>query len=200
LPGRANLSNLAAAIAVARHFGIDDDRIKSSLPEFKPLPHRLELVTEIHGVCWYNDSKATTPQSAIASLGAFDQPTIIIAGGYDKNIPFDELGEKIARNAKAAVLLGRTAEKIADAIRNAKMSLRGAKRRSNLKPRNTQYAIRNTQVEIVDSLAQAVDLASHLAVSGDVVLLSPACASYDMFDNFQHRGREFVKLVRQISN
>jgi len=199
LSGRANLSNLAAALCLARHFGIDDDRIKSSLPEFKPLPHRLELVTEINGVCWYNDSKATTPQSAIASLEAFDQPTIIIAGGYDKNIPFDELGQKIAENAKAAILLGQTAKKIADAIRNAKTSLRGAKRRSNLKPHNTQYAIRNTQVKIVDSLAQAVDLASRLAVSGDVVLLSPACASYDMFDNFQHRGREFCKLIRQVN-
>ncbi len=198
LPGRANLSNLAAAIAIARHFGIDDDRIKSSLPEFKPLPHRLEFVAEINGVRWYNDSKATTPQSAIASLEAFDRPTIIIAGGYDKNLPFDELGQKIAQSAKAAILLGQTAQKIANAIRNAKTSLRGAKRRSNLKPRNTQYAIHNTQIEIVDSLAQAVDLASRLAVSGDVVLLSPACASYDMFDNFQHRGREFCRLVRQI--
>jgi len=199
LPGRANLSNLAAALCLASHFGIDDDRIKSSLPEFKPLPHRLEFVTEIHGVCWYNDSKATTPESAIAALEAFDQPTIIIAGGYDKYIPFDELGQKIAENAKAAVLLGQTAKKIADAIRNAKTSLRGAKRRSNLKPHNTQYAIRNTQVEIVDSLAQAVELASRLAVSGDVVLLSPACASYDMFDNFEHRGQEFCKLIRQVN-
>ncbi len=192
LPGRANLSNLAAALCLARHFGADDDRIKSSLPEFKPLPHRLELVAKINGVCWYNDSKATTPQSAIASLEAFDQPVIIIAGGYDKNLPFDEFGEKIARNAKAAILLGQTAETIADAIRNAKMSLRGAKRRSNLKPRNTQ-------IEIVDSLSAAVDLANRLAVSGDVVLLSPACASYDMFDNFQHRGREFIKLVQKIN-
>jgi len=207
LPGRANLSNLAAAIAIAKHFGIDDDRIKSSLPEFKPLPHRLEFVTEIHGVCWYNDSKATTPQSAIASLEAFDQPTIIIAGGYDKNIPFDELGQKIAEKAKAAILLGQTAPKIASAIHKKNMSLRGAEalkvrpwtERSNLKPRNTQYAIRNTQVEIVDSLAQAVELASRLAVSGDVVLLSPACASYDMFDNFEHRGQEFCKLIRQVN-
>jgi len=199
LPGRANLSNLAAAAAIARHFGADDDRIKSCLPEFKPLPHRFELVAEIHGVYWYNDSKATTPESAIAALEAFEQPTIIIAGGYDKNVPFDELGQKIATNAKAAILLGQTAKKIADAICNAKTSLRGAKRRSNLKPRNTQYAIRNTQIEIVNSLAKAVETARDLAVSGDVVLLSPACASYDMFDNFQHRGQEFCKLIRQVN-
>jgi len=183
LPGRANLSNLAAAVAIARHFGTDDDRIKSSLPEFKPLPHRLELVAQINGVCWYDDSKATTPQSAIASLGAFDQPRIIIAGGYDKNLPFDELGEKIARNAKAAILLGQTAQKIADAIEK------------ELVTEDTGRAIK---IEIVDSLSQAVDLASRLAVRGDVVLLSPACASYDMFDNFQHRGRQFCGLVRHM--
>jgi len=179
LPGRANLSNLAAAIAIARHFGIDDDRIKSSLPEFEPLPHRLELVAEINGVSWYNDSKATTPQSAIASLEAFDRPTIIIAGGYDKNLPFDELGQKIAQNAKAAVLLGQTAEKIADEIQ--------------------AFPQANTKIEIVGSLSEAVELASRLAVSGDVVLLSPACASYDMFDNFEQRGREFCRLIRQVS-
>ena len=199
LPGRANLSNLAAAVAIARHFGAGDDRLKSSLPEFKPLPHRLEFVAEINGVCWYNDSKATTPQSAIASLEAFEQPTIIIAGGYDKNIPFDELGQKIAENARAAILLGRTAQKIADAIHNAKMSLRGAKRRSNLNKPDMGCQIRDTQIEIVGSLAEAVQLANRLAETGDVVLLSPACASYDMFDNFQHRGRQFCKLVRQVN-
>ena len=208
LPGRANLSNLAAAIAIARHFGADDDRIRSSLPEFKPLPHRLELVEQINDVCWYNDSKATTPQSAIASLEAFDRPIIIIAGGYDKHIPFEELGEKIAERAEAAILIGQTAPKIASAIRNSKTSLRAKKafspersrRGSNLNKYNTQYAIRNTRVEIVNSLAEAVKLASQLAESSDVVLLSPACASYDMFENFQHRGREFIKLVKEISN
>jgi UDP-N-acetylmuramoylalanine--D-glutamate ligase len=211
LPGRANLSNLAAAIAIAKYFGIDDDSIKNSLPDFKPLPHRLELVEQINGVSWYNDSIATTPQSAIAALEAFDQPTflrppkrasrrreIIIAGGYDKGLPFDELGQKIATNAKAAILIGQTAPEIASAINNAKLSLRGAKRRSNLNQRDTRYEIQDTRVEIVDSLAEAVRLANHLATKGDVVLLSPACASYDMFDNFQHRGQEFIKLVREL--
>jgi UDP-N-acetylmuramoylalanine--D-glutamate ligase len=177
LPGQANLSNLAAAVVVARHFGIDDNQIKKSLPEFKPLPHRLEFIAEINGISWYNDSIATTPQSAIAALEAFDQPKIIIAGGYDKNLPFDELGAKIAGNAKAAVLLGQTATKIAQAIKEHT----------------------GTRVEIADSLAQAVRLANRLAESGDVVLLSPACASYDMFDNFQKRGDEFCKLVRQTN-
>jgi UDP-N-acetylmuramoylalanine--D-glutamate ligase len=184
LPGRANLSNLAAAIAVARHFGADDEQIKTYLPEFRPLPHRLELVAQINGVSWYNDSKATTPQSAIASLEAFEQPVVIIAGGYDKNLPFDEFGERIAQKAKAAILIGQTAEKIAATIEK------------KLATENTEKRIK---VEIVDSLAAAVGLARELATNSDVVLLSPACASYDMFDNFQHRGREFCRLVRETS-
>ncbi len=200
LPGRANLSNLAAAIAIAKYLGIDDDSIRNSLPAFKPLPHRLELIGRINGVSWYNDSIATTPQSAIAALDAFDQPKIIIAGGYDKNLPFDELGQKIAANAKAAILIGQTAPKIASAIHNAKMSLRGAERRSNLNQRDTRHEIQETRVEIVDSLTKAVQLAARLAVSGDVVLLSPACASYDMFDNFQHRGQEFIRHVRALDS
>jgi len=180
LPGQANLSNLAAAIAIAKYFGVDDESIKNSLPKFKALPHRLELVEEINGVSWYNDSIATTPQSAIAALEAFDQPKIIIAGGYDKNLPFDELGQKIATNAKAAILMGQTAPKIADAIKTS--------------PKN------QTRIELVDSLAEPVQLAARLAVNGDVVLLSPACASYDMFDNFQHRGQRFCQIVRALNS
>ncbi len=184
LLGRANLSNLAAAVAVARYFSVTDEQIKNCLPEFKPLPHRLELVAEIKGVSWYNDSKATTPTSAIASLEAFEKPVIIIAGGYDKNLPFDELGEKIAKNAKAAILIGQTAGKIAEAIEK------------ELATEGTENTEKKIKIEIVDSLTKAVELANDLAQAGDVVLLSPACASYDMFDNFQHRGNEFVRLVR----
>ncbi len=148
------------------------------------MPHRLELVAQINGVSWYNDSKATTPQSAIASLEAFEQPVVIIAGGYDKGLAFDELGEKIAQKAKAAILIGQTAKKIADAIE---------------KKLATKNTARKVKVEIVDSLVEAVDSASQLAVNGDVVLLSPGCASYDMFDNFQQRGQEFCRLVRETS-
>ncbi len=176
LPGRANLSNLAAALCIAKHFGVEDKQIIKSLPKFKALPHRLEFVAEIKGVKWYNDSKATTPQSAITAIEAFDQPIIIIAGGYDKHTPFDEFGQKMAEKVKAAILLGQTAQKIADTI--------------TAKPTKTQ-------VEIVNSLAEAVELAKQLAANGDVVLLSPACASYDMFDNYEQRGKEFCGLVRE---
>ncbi len=198
LPGRANLSNLAAAMAVATYFGINDEQIKSCLPGFKPLPHRLELIEQINGVSWYNDSKATTPQGAITALEAFDQPMIIIAGGYDKNIPFDELGKKIAEKAKAAVLIGATATKIAQAIKNANMSLRGAKRRNNLEGRGPRAEGGGTQIEIANSLADAVRSANQLSAPGDVVLLSPACASYDMFENYEQRGYEFAGLARSL--
>jgi UDP-N-acetylmuramoylalanine--D-glutamate ligase len=180
LPGQANLSNLAAAISIAHQLGADDDRIKSYLPEFKALPHRLEFVEKINGVCWYNDSIATTPESAIAALEAFEQPVIIIVGGYDKKLPLDELGKKIATKAKTAILIGQTAEKIANAIE--------------------AFTSTQIRIELVNCLAEAVQLANTLAENGDVVLLSPACASYDMFDNFQHRGSEFVKLVRQLDS
>jgi UDP-N-acetylmuramoylalanine--D-glutamate ligase len=180
LPGKANLSNLAAAIAISRHFGIDDEYIKKSLPEFKSLPHRLEFIAETNGVSWYNDSIATTPQSTIVALEAFEQPKIIIAGGYDKDLPFDELGKKIAASAKAAVLLGQTANNIASAIKLSQQA--------------------NVKIQTVNSLSEAVESAANLAESGDVVLLSPACASYDMFENFQQRGNEFTKLVRKLNN
>jgi UDP-N-acetylmuramoylalanine--D-glutamate ligase len=178
LPGRVYLSNLAAAMAIARHFGVDDKSIIKSLPKFRALPHRLELVAEIKGVRWYNDSKATTPTSTIVALEAFEQPEIIIAGGYDKHIPFDELGEKIAQKAKAAILIGQTAGKIAEVINKSQ----GTKRK--------------TEIRFAGSLGEAVQAARELAVSGDVVLLSTACASYDMFENYEQRGGQFIKLVR----
>jgi UDP-N-acetylmuramoylalanine--D-glutamate ligase len=196
LPGRANLSNLAAALSIAEHFGVDEGRIKSSLSKFKTLPYRLEFVAEINGVRWYNDSKATTPQSAITALEAFKQPEIIIAGGYDKNISFDEFGQKIAEKAKAAILIGQTARKIADAIQK---SIR-AKERKSIREQTMTSGKQGCQIQFAGSLAEAVELANRLAGDGDVVLLSPACASYDMFDNFQQRGQEFAKLVRKLNH
>jgi len=177
LPGRANLSNLAAALSIAKYFEIDDESIINSLPEFKALPHRLELAEEINGVRWYNDSKATTPDGAITALEAFEEPIIIIAGGYDKNLPFDEFGRMISEKARAAILIGQTAPLIADAISNAENK------------RETRDERRETKIELANSLAE----------SGDVVLLSPACASYDMFENYEHRGNEFTKLVNSLN-
>jgi UDP-N-acetylmuramoylalanine--D-glutamate ligase len=178
LPGRANLSNLAAAMVVARELGVTDEQMCRTVGTFEALPHRLELVAQIGGTRWYNDSIATTPASAIAALEAFEAPKIIIAGGYDKHLPFDELGRKIARKAKAAILIGKTAAKIAEAI--------------------SAVGDTSVQVEFASSMAEAVDCANRLTQAGDVVLLSPACASYDMFTNFQQRGRVFTELVRNL--
>ncbi|MGA2093434.1 MAG: UDP-N-acetylmuramoyl-L-alanine--D-glutamate ligase [Sedimentisphaerales bacterium] len=179
LPGRANLSNLAAATAVARYFGVTDEQVIACLPSFNALPHRLQLVAESSGVRWFNDSKATTPDSSIVALDAFDAPVILIAGGYDKHIPFDKFGNKIAQKAKAAILIGQTAQIIAKTI--------------TASPQN------QSEIKFAKTLAEAVKIANDLAVSGDVVLLSPACASYDMFENYEQRGRLFSDLANNIN-
>jgi len=179
LPGRANLCNLAAAYAVVRHLGVTDAQIEQALPGFRSLPHRLEWIADIRGVRYYNDSIATTPESAIVALTAFDEPKVIIAGGSDKGVPFDAFGRTVATRAKAAVLVGATAGKIAEAIR----------------------ACPDNQARILEArtFAQAVELASRAADPGDIVLLSPACASFDLFNNFQERGLEFARLVRELN-
>ena len=181
LPGKANLSNLAAARTIAAQFKISDDMIKQALPTFQSLPDRLQFIAESNGVSWYNDSIATTPPSAIAALAAFDAPKIIIAGGYDKKLPFDELGQKIAQTAKAAVLIGVTANKIASSIETHKTS------------EDTPI------IEFADSMQDAVSHAHRLAKSGDIILLSPACASYDMFDNYRQRGQIFAQCVNDLN-
>jgi len=180
LPGRANLSNLAAAMAIAQCFGATDRSIRDCLGQFKALPHRLELVGDRNGVRWYNDSKATTPEGTMVALAAFECPKVLIAGGYDKHTPFDELGRKVVSSAKAVVLIGQTARQIDSAIKAA--SENG----------------REIEVQFADSLAEAVGIANRLAVPGDVVLLSPACASYDMFENYQQRGRLFAEFVQRL--
>ena len=187
LPGWANLQNLAASLSIVRRLGITDEQIKKALPNFKALPHRLELVGEKNGVRWFNDSKATTPESTIVALQAFDNPIVLIAGGYDKHIPFDTLGVEIAKRAKAAILIGQTAQKIYDSIQSAK---------KHLAPQFIGGL--QTEVVITNSMEQAVKTAKTLAISGDVVLLSPACASYDMFENYVHRGNEFARLVKEL--
>jgi UDP-N-acetylmuramoylalanine--D-glutamate ligase len=178
LPGRANLENLAGAMAIARHFNVSDENLIDALPKFKSLPHRLELVSKINDVRYYNDSIATTPQSVMVALDAFEEPKIIIAGGYDKHIPFDELGKEMAKKAKAVVLIGQTADSIAEAIRAASKN--------------------GTIIEMADSMKDAVSTAARIAEPGDVVLMSPACASYDMFENFQQRGQIFRDLVHAM--
>jgi len=180
LAGPANRSNLAAALAVADYFSVARDRIRKAITSYRGLPHRLELVVRRKGVGWYDDSKATTPISSIAALEAFDCPEIIIAGGYDKHIPFDEFGKAIAAKAKAAILIGQTADKIAAAISA------GRTPDSRL------------DVHRAGTLQEAVQLADRLSRPGDVVLLSTACASYDMFRHYEHRAAVFRESIEAL--
>jgi UDP-N-acetylmuramoylalanine--D-glutamate ligase len=171
LPGRVNLQNLAAALAVTEVFGVDPQRLAKGIASFKGLDNRMQLVAETEGVRWYDDSKATTPISTMAALNGMEEPKILIAGGYDKGISFDELGQCIARRCKAVVLIGQTAGKIAESIKKAGQS---------------DVILQNAK-----DMPDAVSLCSRVAQKGDVVLMSPACASYDMFKNYQERGKVF---------
>jgi len=176
--GQHNQYNAQAAWAVAREFGVDRPTAADALSQFESLSHRLQLAVEGGGVKFYNDSKCTTPGGLIVALDAFDPRTVIvIAGGSDKNVSFDKMGAAIARRAKAIIVMGTTAEKIAASTEAA---------RCDTAP----------TVHHAADLETAVRTASGLAESGDVVLLSPACASYDMFTNYQQRGDRFVELAR----
>ncbi len=181
LPGEFNLSNLAGAMSIVKLFGVSDESIAKCVGDFRSLPDRLELIGEKDGIKWYNDSKSTTPGSAIAAVNAFNEPVVLIAGGYDKKLPFDKMGEVVAGKAKAVILIGETAGKIKTSIeKNAT---------ENKKP----------IIKICEKLEQAVSFANTKAAAGDVVLLSPGCASYDMFDNYQQRGRQFIEAFKTLS-
>lgn len=178
LPGRVNRSNLAAALAIVSCFNIERDRIAEAIKTFEGLPNRCQLIAEKNGVRWYDDSKATTPVSTMAALNGIDEPKILIAGGYDKKIDFTELGTCISRRAKACILIGQTAPKISEAIKSTGQT--------------------NCQIKYADSMEQAVQISYELAIGGDVVLMSPACASYDMFKNYIQRSEAFIQSVKAL--
>ncbi len=180
LPGRHNIENALAATAAAWIGGVGKTEIAGVLRSFEGVAHRLEFVREIQGVRYYNDSIATTPESVIAALDSFEGGIVLIAGGSDKGISFDYLAGEIVRKAKAVILIGTTGSKIAALVK--------ARRGSKALP----------SVTLRDSLKEAVEQAKTLAQSGDVVLLSPACASYDMFRNFEDRGNRFKALVEKL--
>lgn len=177
IPGDHNQANAQAAWAIARACGLDCPAAAAALREFAGLQHRLQFITERDGVRYYNDSKCTTPEGAIVAAKAFAPRTaIIIAGGYDKGVSFDEMGESLADQAKAVITMGATQQAIIDATR---------RHCSGDMP----------VIEKAADLADAVALAGKHATAGDAVLLSPACASYDMFTNYEQRGEAFIELV-----
>ncbi|MEE9200736.1 MAG: UDP-N-acetylmuramoyl-L-alanine--D-glutamate ligase [Candidatus Brocadiales bacterium] len=180
LPGAHNVVNMLTASCTAFLTGVEGKSIERAIRGFSGLEHRLEFVCEIDGVRYYNDSIATTAESAIAGLRAFERPVVLIAGGYDKGTPFDALAEECAKRAKSVILLGKTAKNIGELITRAKDG-RDA-----------------PEILYASSLEEAVRVARGAAQRGDIVLLSPACASYDMFVNFVDRGRQFKALVQEI--
>lgn len=183
LRGVHNFSNAAAAAAATATMGVPPATIVQGLQRFRGLPHRLELVATKGGVAYYNDSKATTPVSTICALQAFEAPVILLAGGYDKGTPFEELGQVIQARAKAALVYGKTAPKLALAMALA-----------------AQDTLAHPALQVVQlpNLDVALRQAAALAVPGDVVLLSPACASYDQFLNYEARGEHFRQLVQAL--
>lgn len=177
VPGAHNQANAQAAWLAGCQFGIDRAGAAASLRAFAGLLHRLQLVAERRGVRYYNDSKCTTPAGAVTALEVFAARTvIIIVGGYDRGENFDELGAALAGRAKAVIALGATQEKIIAAVRDHRTG-------------------QTPPVQPVGDLPAAVSLAGKLTGPGDVVLLSPACPSYDMFVNYEQRGQVFVQLV-----
>ena len=173
--GLHNMENAMAGIAIAKAFGVPFDNIIASLKDFKPVEHRIEFVEEIDGVRYYDDSKGTNVDAAIKGIQAMDRKTCLIGGGYDKNVPFDEWIEAFDGKVKKLVLIGQTAEKIAECCRTHGFS---------------DYVF-------ASSMEEAVDICRRSAEKGEAVLLSPACASWGMFDNFEQRGDIFKKLVRE---
>lgn len=181
LPGSHNQSNAQAAFAAAALLGVDRQTAQQALREFPGLPHRLQFVTERNGVRYFNDSKCTTPEGAIVAAESFEpRKAIIIVGGYDKHVSFDAMGAVLASRAKVIVAVGATKDQIVASV--AKGSKAGS-----------------AVVVKADSFESAVSAARAAAAPGDVVLLSPACASYDMFTNYERRGEKFVELVRQTT-
>jgi UDP-N-acetylmuramoylalanine--D-glutamate ligase len=180
LLGKHNVANVAAAIAIARQCGVPEATMRPIIRAFTPVPYRLELIATKEGVRFYNDSIATTPQATLAALESFTEPILLIAGGYNKGIPFTQLGRTIARRVKEAFLIGKTASLIAKAIEEGK---------------NESGEESITEITCCPDLPTAVTKAWEKAVPGDIILLSPACASYDQFRNFEERGDLFKTVV-----
>ncbi len=180
LPGDHNIENYMAAICAVRDL-VPMEAIRRVAGSFQGLEHRLELVRTLNGVRYYNDSIASSPTRTIACLNSFDQKLILLLGGYDKHIPFDTLGEALCGKAKAVVLVGATADAIETAIRSA-----------------SGFETDPPVIFRKENMEDAVAAARSFAVPGDVVVLSPACASFDLYKNFMERGHRFKRCVAAL--
>jgi len=178
LPGVHNQENACAAISAAYHFTTDAAHIEKGLANFKGLPHRLEYVTSVNGVKYYDDSFSSATPATKVAVDSFSEPVILIAGGYDRGLDYTEFTSELAKrpNLKHVILLGQTASTLAARLRESGYH----------------------SVSEVDSLSEAVDTASQTAREGDVVIMSPGTASFDMFKNFSERGDTFKEIVRSL--
>jgi UDP-N-acetylmuramoylalanine--D-glutamate ligase len=174
LRGAHNLENVLAATACAGALGVAPERLRAGIRGFRAVPHRIEWIRERGGVAFYNDSKGTNVDATLKALAAFDEPIVLIAGGRDKGQQFDALADAARGRVKAAVLIGEGRATLGPALRAV------------------------TRVEEAGSMGDAVRRAAALAAPGDVVLLSPACASFDMFRDYEHRGTVFAEEVRAL--
>jgi UDP-N-acetylmuramoylalanine--D-glutamate ligase len=179
LRGRHNLANVLAAAAAAHTAGIDRESMRAGIRAFQGVPHRLQTVAERDGVRFVDDSIATAPERSIAALQAYDEPLVLIAGGRDKHLPMEAWAALIAKRVKHVVLLGEMSDLVAAAIRAA----------------NPSYAALSQATTMAEAVAQA----ARVARSGDVVLLSPGGTSYDMYQDFEERGRDFARAVTELS-
>ena len=180
LPGEHNLSNALAATCASLRCGADLEAVRQGLENYQPLPHRLQWVAQVEGRSFYNDSLATTPESAIAALSAFDVPVVLLAGGYDKHVDLSGFASEIARRAKSVALMGQTAGSLRELIHRKESSC--------------------VTSPDFPSFLDALDWAFSQSGPGDVILLSPGCASYDWFRNFADRGRQFEDYVRSLAS
>lgn len=177
LVGIHNIENIMAAIGITINMGVPADIIKEAIRKFRAVPHRIEYVDTVDDVIYYNDSKGTNTDASIKAIQAMSRPTVLIAGGYDKKVSFDDFAKELNGKVKCLVLLGQTAQQIADTVK--------------------KYGFEN--IIFADSLEAAVTECRKAACPGDAVLLSPACASWGMFDNYEQRGDMFKELVYDLT-
>ena len=180
LRGEHNYENIATAFAATKDL-VDIDVAVEAVKEFKPVEHRLEFVREINDVKWYNDSVSSSPTRTIAGLNSFDEEIVLIAGGYDKNLDYTPIAKPIVDKVKTLILIGQTSDKIFDAVKE------------ELEKENKEL-----NIYMCNSLKETVELARKSAKPGQIVLFSPASASFDMFKNFADRGEKFKKLVKEL--
>ncbi|MGE5577236.1 MAG: UDP-N-acetylmuramoyl-L-alanine--D-glutamate ligase [Syntrophothermus sp.] len=198
LLGAHNVENVMAAAGAAILAGASVPAVREVATTFRGVPHRLELVRTLNGVDFYNDSIATSPARAIAGLRSFDRPVVLIAGGYDKHLPFDEFAKEVVERVKTLVLVGVTASLIEEAVRKASAPGRHTGKDGKGDGAGTADNDGRPEIQRCRTFEEAVHAASAAAGPGDVVLLSPACASYDMFPNFEKRGERFRELVNEL--